>query len=637
MLLEHYDIAVIGAGHAGCEAAVAAARLGCRTALFTLNLDQLANLPCNPSIGGTAKAHMVFELDALGGVMGEIADKNTIQSRILNRGKGPAVQSLRVQCDRAGYHISMKERVEREQNLSLIQAEVVDIGLKDGAVSWVETALGARYGAGAAIIATGTYLGGRIFVGDIVFPGGPDNSPSSERLIESLRRMNLPLRRFKTGTPPRIDRRSVDFSRLEAQPGEEPPMPFSVSALMGRTAGPKNLVECHLGYTNEKTHELILENLERSAMYSGNIEGVGARYCPSIEDKLVRFADKSRHPLFAEPMGLNSGEIYLQGFSTSMPFELQTPMLRTIEGFENARIMRPAYAIEYICIDPLALRPSLEARDVPGLFGAGQFNGTSGYEEAAGQGFMAGVNAARRHKGQPPVILSRGESYIGLMIDDLTTKGCTEPYRMLTSRAEHRLLLRQDNTRTRMREKAEEIGLIEDWRREADELYTEQLNAELKRLEGTVLPPSDELNNLLTQKGTAPVSTGVRLSELLRRPGLGYEDLKEVDKGRPPLPREAVLQAETEIRYAGYIRRQKEQSKKQAKMEESSLVGIDFNSLSGLRIEARQKLSAHRPATLGEAGRLPGVNPADLSVLAVYLHLKAQQREHEQNKGEATT
>jgi tRNA uridine 5-carboxymethylaminomethyl modification enzyme len=489
MHIEAFDIAVIGAGHAGCEAAIAAARLGCRTALFTLNLDQLANLPCNPSIGGTAKAHMVFELDALGGVMPEVADANTIQSRMLNRGKGPAVQSLRVQCDRAGYHLDMKARIEREENLWLIQAEVVDIGLVDGAVAWVETALGVRYGAGAVIVATGTYLGGRIFVGDRVFPGGPDNAPPANRLAEALERLGLPLRRFKTGTPPRIDRRSVDFSQLERQPGEEPPLPFSVSALTGRTKGPRNIVECHLGYTNEETHQLIRENLERSAMYSGHIEGVGARYCPSIEDKIVRFADKTRHPLFVEPMGVDSGEIYLQGFSTSMPFELQIQMLRTIKGFEQARIMRPAYAIEYVCIDPLALRPSLEVRDIPGLYGAGQFNGTSGYEEAAAQGFMAGVNAARRHKGLPPVVLNRSESYIGLMIDDLTTKGCTEPYRMLTSRSEHRLLLRQDNTRTRLRHRAEEIGLVPDWRRQADAVYKKQLEAELNRLESTVLPP----------------------------------------------------------------------------------------------------------------------------------------------------
>ena len=622
---ESYDIAVVGAGHAGCEAAIAAARLGCRTALFTLNLDQIANMPCNPSIGGTAKGHIVFEMDALGGAMPCIADEATIQSRMLNRGKGPAVHSLRAQCDRALYHTRMKERVENTENLFLVQGEVVDIGIEAGKVAWIETKLGARYPVGAVIIATGTYLGGRVFVGDQVFESGPDNAPPANALVKSLRRIGVPLRRFKTGTPPRIDRRSVDLDALERQPGEEPPIPFSRSAVTGRTPGPANLVDCHIVYTNETTHRLIRDNLTRSAMYSGHIEGVGARYCPSIEDKIVRFADKPRHQLFVEPMGLHSGELYLQGFSTSMPFDLQMQMVRTLEGFRDARIMRPAYAIEYACTDPTALRPTLEFRDISGLFGAGQFNGTSGYEEAAAQGLMAGINAARRHRGHPGVVLARGESYIGLMIDDLTTKGCTEPYRMLTSRSEYRLLLRQDNTRSRLADIGADMGLVPAWQTDEYRDYKIRLEAELRRLEGTTLPPSEALNAILGDRGSTPVATGVRIADLLRRPQISYDDLAPVDTGRPDLPRDLIAQAETEIRYAGYIEKQQALIARQQKMENASLADIDYNAIGGLRIEARQKLSEYRPDTLGQASRLPGVNPADVSVLAIYLHLREQQ------------
>lgn len=625
IICEGYDVAVIGAGHAGCEAAAAAARLGCKCALFTLNLDQLANMPCNPCIGGTAKGHIVFEIDALGGLMPKIADEATIQSRMLNRGKGPAVHSLRAQCDRELYHRRMKREIEATDNLYLIQAEVVDIILENGKVAYIKTHLGAMYPVGAVIVSTGTFLGGKVFVGEKVFRSGPDNAPPADALAESLKNIGVPLRRFKTGTPPRIDKRSVDLSGLEVHAGDEPPVPFSRSAATGRSPFPQNLADCHIVYTGAETHRLIRDNIQRSAMYSGNIEGVGARYCPSIEDKIVRFADKPRHQLFVEPMGLDSSELYLQGFSTSMPFELQTDMIRTLPGFENARIMRPAYAIEYDCVDPTALKPSLEFKDIPGLFGAGQFNGTSGYEEAAAQGLMAGINAARSLRDEDPLILGRGTSYIGLMIDDLTTKGCTEPYRMLTSRSEYRLLLRQDNTMSRLGDIGAGAGLLESWRKEDLERYQAQLKDEIKRLKTTTVSPSEELNAILTACGTTPVSTGVKLAELIRRPEVSYASLAPIDTARPELPADVITEAVTEIRYSGYIEQQKTLFARQNKMDEESLEGINYGDITGLRTEARQKLSEYRPATLGQASRMPGVNPADVSILAVYIHLKNQR------------
>mgnify|MGYP004667231589 FL=1 len=619
-----YDVTVVGAGHAGCEAALAAARLGCRTALFTLSLDAVANMPCNPSIGGTAKGHIVREIDALGGEMGRAADATMLQSRMLNRGKGPAVHSLRVQSDRVRYHCFMKRVVETTPNLDLIQAEVTDVLVKEGRVTAVVTALGAVYPVRAAVLSTGTYLKGKVFIGEFQKESGPDNSHPANELAARLRELGLPMRRFKTGTPARVCRSSIDFSKMEKQPGDERIIPFSADT---DEAALQNKMICHIAYTNARTHAVIRQNIGRSPLYAGVIEGIGPRYCPSIEDKVVRFADRARHQLFVEPMGEDTDEMYLQGMSSSLPFEVQTAFYHTIEGLEHVQIMRPAYAIEYDCIDPLALRPSLETKQIVGLYGAGQFNGTSGYEEAAAQGLIAGINAARALHGLAPVVLHRDESYIGTLIDDLTSKGTNEPYRMMTSRSEYRLLLRQDNAETRLTPLGREIGLIPDARWKDFLTREEARRAELSRLARTSVQPTPELNALLQARGTAPLQNAVRLSELLRRPQIGYEELAPFDPGRPALPRRTADQVEIEIKYAGYIEKQREQAKKMERTRSLSLRGVDFQTVAGLRTEAREKLCRVCPETMGQAMQISGVSPADISVLLLELSRARRKRE----------
>ena len=627
-----YDVAVIGAGHAGIEAALAAARLGCATVVFTINLDCVGNMPCNPSIGGTAKGHLVREIDALGGEMGRAADANTLQSRMLNRGKGPAVHSLRAQIDRRAYSATMKHTLETTPGLDLKQAEIVEL-VRDGDDWLLTTRLEEQYRARAVVLATGTFLRGRIYVGDVSYDGGPDGMYAATGLTDSLLALGIPLRRFKTGTPCRVLRSSIDFSRMELQPGDEPVVPFSFETAVP----PENRLPCHITWTTPETKAVIMQNLHRSPLYSGKIHGVGPRYCPSIEDKIVRFAEKERHQVFIEPCGASTEEMYLQGLSSSLPVDVQQAFLRTIPGLEHVHVMRSAYAIEYDCCDPLSLDATLEFMDQPGLFGAGQFNGSSGYEEAAAQGLVAGINAAHRVLGIAPMRLDRASGYIGTLVDDLVTKGCTDPYRMMTSRSEYRLVLRQDNADRRLTPIGREAGLVDDRRWAHYQARAAAFDAERRRLHETILPPSDALNALLTAHGTSPVVSGVRLEELLRRPQLNYDALTPVDTGRPTLDPLVREQVEVELKYEGYIRRQEADIAEMRRLENRLLPpDTDYTALRGLRKEAAEKLSRVRPHSIGQAGRISGVSPADVAVLILWLQgrASAENVSHETMTGE---
>lgn len=613
---DNYDVIVIGAGHAGIEASLASARLGCRTAVFTINLDWVGNMPCNPSIGGTSKGHLVRELDALGGEMGKAADRYSIQSRMLNLGKGPAVHSLRAQIDRREYSAGMKHTLELQENLDIRQGEITDLERLDNGLWQVKTKLEAVFTAKAVILATGTFLGGRVYIGDISYESGPDGMFPATALACSLKKLKLPLRRFKTGTPARVNRRSVDFTNLEVQNGDEETVAFSFDT----NTPPENKVSCHITYTNENTKQIILDNLHRSPMYSGKIEGKGPRYCPSFEDKIVRFSDKERHQLFIEPCGLNTEELYLQGLSSSLPEDVQLAFIHTIPGLENAQVMRSAYAIEYDCVDPTALKATLEFNELDGLYGAGQFNGSSGYEEAAAQGLVAGINAALKILGREPLVLDRGGSYIGTLIDDLVTKGCTDPYRMMTSRSEYRLVLRQDNADVRLTPIGYKIGLISQERYDKFLLKQELVKKELKRVSEKSIPLSDKLQQILTDAGTAPLERGCKMLELLKRPQITYKLLEEVDDDRPDLPKEIFEQVEIGIKYEGYIARQEQQIREMRRIEAKKIpADIDYSSLKGLRLEAVEKLSKIRPENLGQAGRISGVNPADVTALNIIL------------------
>ncbi len=611
-----YDVIVIGAGHAGIEACLAAARLGCKTAVFTINLDWVGNMPCNPSIGGTSKGHLVREIDALGGEMGKAADKFSLQSRMLNLGKGPAVHSLRAQIDRREYSAGMKHTLELQENLDIRQGEIIDIIKTTDGLWQVKTKLEALFTCKAVIIATGTFLGGRVYIGDVSYESGPDGMFPSTELAVALKKLNIPLRRFKTGTPSRVNRQSIDFSKMDVQYGDEETVPFSFDT----ETPPENKVCCHITYTNNKTKQIILDNLHRSPMYSGKIEGKGPRYCPSFEDKIVRFADKERHQLFIEPCGLNTEEMYLQGLSSSLPEDVQLDFIHTIPGLENAQVMRSAYAIEYDCVDPTALKATLEFNDIDGLYGAGQFNGSSGYEEAAAQGLIAGINAALKIKGEEPIILDRGGSYIGTLIDDLVTKGCTDPYRMMTSRSEYRLVLRQDNADIRLTPIGYKIGLISQSRYDKFVYKEKCINEELNRIKEKSIPLTDKLQQILIKCGTAPLQRGCKMIELIKRPQIKYSDLTELDDTRPNLPREVFEQVEIAIKYEGYIKRQEQQIKEMRRIENKKIPEtIDYSKLKGLRLEAVEKLSKIRPENLGQASRISGVNPADIAALNIIL------------------
>jgi len=624
-----FDVAIIGAGHAGIEAGLAAARLGCRTVVFTINLDWVGNMACNPSIGGTSKGHLVREIDALGGEMGRAADANTLQSRMLNVGKGPAVHSLRAQIDRRAYTAYMKHRLEQQENLFLKQAEIVSLAratphVGKPAIWELKTRLEAVYHAKTVILATGTFLAGRVYVGDCSYESGPDGMFPATELAKSLKELGIPTRRFKTGTPARVNRRSVDFDHLEPQPGDEHTVPFSFT-----TEQPiENRELCYITYTNLQTKQIILDNLHRSPLYGGKIEGVGPRYCPSIEDKIVRFADKERHQIFIEPCGAETEELYLQGLSSSLPEDVQLKFLHSIPGLTHCEVMRNAYAIEYDCVDPLALRPTLEFLDLEGLYGAGQFNGSSGYEEAAAQGLVAGINAARKVQGKSPFTLDRASSYIGTLIDDLVTKGCSDPYRMMTSRSEYRLILRQDNADLRLTPLGHELGLIDEDRWQSFLQKRALIESERKRAMETIFSPSTALNELLVSRETSPLQTGIRLSELLKRPQLSYALLKPFDSSRPPLPNEIFEQVEIDLKYEGYIKRQQAQIDEMRRLEGKKLPeGINYSAITGLRKEAQEKLQKIRPENVGQASRISGVSPADISVLLIYLAAGQKRRE----------